>query len=312
MKLIEWLLDGDISVVYQTKRDLLDKNDIALKSKIHKTGFAKQLLDLQNPNGHWSLGYYAYKWISTHYTILELRRLEINNVDTVDAIIEELLDNYKVQDGGITANPQHWDFSDICLNGMLLFVFCYFKADATKMESMVDRILSEQLPDGGFNCAYPRHNPHHSSLHSTVSILEGFNEYLNNGYTYRADDIIESRKKAVEFILMHRLYKSDKTGEIIHPDFIKLSYPPRWRYDILRCLEALRVADVPYDKRMEDALEVLLKKRRKDGTWPVQKRHAGKVHFIMEKIGGPSRWNTLRVLRVFRHYKPDLFHEIIQ
>ena len=312
MNLIDWLLEGDISIQYQTKRDLLGKDLKTLKNKIHKQGFAKRLLDLQKPDGHWSNGYYAYKWICTHYTLLELRRLEINNVPSVDKVIEDLLDNYKVQDGGITANPHAHELSDICLNGMLLFIFCYFGANEEKMKSMVDRILEGQIHDGGFNCNYQTHQVKHSSLHSTVSMIEGFNEYLNNGYTYRKQEIIESRKRAIEFILMHQLYLSDHTGEVINPDFIKLSYPPRYKYDILRAFEAMRVANTPYDTRMDKALEVLLSKQRKDKTWPVQKKHAGKVHFDMEKIGGPSRWNTLRVLRVFKYYQPDTYHTLIK
>ena len=109
---------------------------------------------------------------------------------------------------------------------------------------------------------------------------------------------------------MHKLFKSDKTGEIINKKFLMLSYPPRWKYDILRGLEAMMNADAKYDARMDDAFQVLYKKRRKDGTWPIQNKHAGQVHFDMEKIGGPSRWNTLRVLRVLKHFIPD--SEILQ
>lgn len=307
LNIVEWLLHGDISIKYQTYRDLLEQEKPHLKEMIAYKGYAKKLLELQKRNGHWSEGYYQYKWVCTHYTLLELRRLEINNYGSVDNIIYELLENYKTKDGGITANPHLWEFSDICLNGMLLFVFCYFKVEEQHLVSMMDRILLEQMSDGGFNCDYPRYNPTHSSLHSTISIIEGMNEYINNGYIYRIDEVKEARHKAFEFILMHRLYKSDKTGEIINSNFVKLSYPPRYKYDILRALEAFRVARYPYDERMEDAIQLILDKRRKDGTWPVQHKHPGRVHFDMEKIGGPSKWNTLRVLRVLKFYKSDLY-----
>ena len=101
---------------------------------------------------------------------------------------------------------------------------------------------------------------------------------------------------------MHRLFRSDHTGEAISDQFLRLSYPSRWRYDILRALDYFRLAGARYDARMADALQVLLKKRRKDNTWPLQARHAGQTHFEMEATGGPSRWNTLRALRVLKHF----------
>jgi hypothetical protein len=312
MKLYEWLLQGDVAIQYQTWRDVLDTPKPHLKAQIEKEGFGKQLLDLQKPNGHWSEGYYLYKWISTHYTLLEIRRLEMNAVPSVIKVIEDILQHYKVEDGGITANPERWNISDICLNGMLLFVFCYYNVKESLLESMIDRILKGQLSDGGFNCEADFKHVSHSSLHSTISLIEGFNEYLNNQYTYRQEDVRHSRSRAIEFVLMHKLYKSDRTGQVIHNDFLKLSYPPRWRYDILRALEALRCAGITYDERMEDAINEILAKQRKDGTWPVQKRHAGKIHFLMEKIGGPSRWNTLRVLRVLKFYKPNLYNGLMK
>lgn len=311
MNIIDWLLEGDVSIQYQTYRDLLNQDRPELKNRIKSEGFGKRLLDLQKPDGHWSEGYYLYKWISTHYTLLELRRLEVEKLPRIDNIIQGLIKNYKVQDGGITANPERWDFSDICLNGMLLFVFCYFKTDEPGLISMIDRILKDQLPDGGFNCDADRFDVHHSSLHSTISIIEGFNEYIGNDYDYRVDEVIKARNKAIEFILMHQLFISDRTGEIINPNFIKLSYPPRYKYDILRALEAFRVAGIDYDERMEEAFKVIDKKRRKDGSWPVQNKHSGKVHFDMEKMGGPSRWNTLRVLRVLKHFKSKEYLEIV-
>lgn len=310
MTIIEWLLQGDVSIQYQTKRDLLDNDDRTLKKRIATEGFGKQLLDLQQPSGHWSEGYYAYKWISTHYTLLEIRRLEMDEVPSVIHVCHHILHNNKVEDGGVMANPKNWSISDICINGMMLFVFCYYNIEEELLQSMVDRILRGQLDDGGFNCNADFQKVSHSSLHSTVSIIEGFNEYLKT-YSYRKDEVKQSRDKAIEFILMHRLFKSDKTGEIIHKNFLKLSYPPRWKYDILRGLEALKEANTPYDERMEDALEVIMKKRRKNGTWPVQNKHSGKVHFDMEKIGGPSRWNTLRILRVLRRYKPKQYNQMI-
>ena len=312
MDIIKWLLKGDVSIQYQVNRDLLNNDNFELRKRIEFEGFGKKILDLQKPDGHWSEGYYAYKWISTHYSLLELRRLNIIPNDNLMRIINILADDYKTKDGGMTANPHIWEFSDVCLNGMLMFVMCNFGIDQSKLVSVIDFIISQQLSDGGFNCNYnyAKYGAKHSSLHSTVSLIEGINEYINNNYTYRVDELVKIRGEAIEFILMHNLYKSDKTGEIIDKKFLMLSYPPRWKYDILRCLEAMRSAGITYDERMNDAFNVIISKRRKDGTWPVQHKHQGKVHFDMEKIGGSSRWNTLRVLRVLKHFIPN--HEILK
>jgi len=171
------------------------------------------------------------------------------------------------------------------------------------LRSIVDFIISQHMPDGGFNCESTRYNPVHSSLHTTLSILEGLQEYNANGYNYRRLELDRIATTAREFILQHRLYFSDRTGEIINKHFLMLSYPSRWFYDILRALEYFRAAGIVYDERMRSALDVLIKKRRSDGTWPVQAKHSGQVHFDMEKTGRPSRWNTLRALRVLNHFE---------
>ncbi len=161
--------------------------------------------------------------------------------------------------------------------------------------------ISGTPPDGGFNCRLNRSGAVHSSLHSTLCMVEGFTEYTRNGYRYRLEELEEARCSSVEFILQHRLFLSDRTGEIIHRDFLKPAYPGRWRYDILRALDYFRFAGTPYDSRMDPALEQLFRKRRRDGTWSISK-HAGQTHFEMEPGGKPSRWSTLRALRVLRHY----------
>jgi len=307
MNLIQWLLEGDVSIQFQVYRDLLNEERPDLQKRIEFEGFGKRLLLKQQPDGHWGGGYYHYKWINTHYTLLEIRRLNMIPNKNVLRITNTIVDDYKTNDGGITPNPQVWEFSDVCINGMSLFFMCHFKIDQEKLISVVDFIISQQLPDGGFNCNYnyKKYGAKHSSLHSTVSLIEGMNEYIDNGYTYKVDVLRKIRVEAIEFIMMHKLYLSDRTGDIINKNFLMLSYPPRWKYDILRALEALMNAGIDYDERMKDALCVILGKRRKDGTWPVQHKHAGKVHFDMEKTGGPSRWNTLRVFRVLIHFLPN-------
>jgi hypothetical protein len=185
---------------------------------------------------------------------------------------------------------------------MFLNYASYFGAEEAELQSIVDLLLREHMPDGGFNCESNRQGAVHSSLHTTISVLEGILEYGRSGYTYRLDELQESADQARSFLLEHKLLRSDRTGEIIDKKMLMLSYPSRWRYDILRALDYFQLAGVGYDPRLQDALDVLVKKRRKDRRWPVQAKHPGQTHFDMERTGGPSRWNTLRAMRVLRHF----------
>lgn len=301
-KTIPWLLDGDVSIQYQVQRDLLDKDDPRLRARIATEGWGAKFLALQKADGHWGGGYYRLKWISTHYTLLDLKNLGVTpDLPAVTGTLSSVLHDLKGQDGGI--NPAVTiPVSDVCLNGMFLNFATYFKMPEEQLESIVDFLIYQQMGDGGFNCHSNRQGAVHSSLHSTLSVLEGILEYGRNGYTYRLSELEAIAAESREFLLQHKLFLSDRTGEIIDKRFLKLPYPSRWFYDILRALDYFRSAGVAYDARMEDALNVLLQKRRRDGTWPLQAPHSGKVHFHMERPGKPSRWNTLRALRVFKAY----------
>ncbi|SMO39621.1 hypothetical protein [Gracilimonas mengyeensis] len=304
IQIINWLLDGDISIQYQVYRDLLGDDRKDLQNRISEQGWARQFLSKRNPNGYWGAGFYQPKWISTHYTLLDLRYLNLSrNYEKVKETIDLVLDTGKADDGGIKLGPSTAHRSDVCVNGMFLNYASYFKSSENKLHSIVDSILNEMMPDGGFNCRTTRSGATHSSLHTTISVLEGFVEFQKSGSQYRKVEIKKARKSAEEFILLHRLYLSDHTGEIIHKNFLKLSYPSRWRYDILRALDYFRYAGSNWDERMENALNVIDKKRNKNNTWNLQAAHPGKVHFLMEKAGKPSRWNTLRALRVLSHFK---------
>lgn len=212
----------------------------------------------------------------------------------------------KEKDGGI--NPAgSVKRSDVCINGMVLNYACWFRMPQRELESVVDFLLSQQMPDGGFNCHSNRIGATHSSLHTTLSVLEGILEYERNGYHYRLDELQNAGQSSREFILMHRFFRSDRTGEVIHPRFLRLVHPGRWYYDILRALDYFQSGDFPYDERMEEALKMLMAKRTNDGTWKLAAPYPGKTHLLMEQAGMPSRWNTLRALRVMKKYGKDVF-----
>lgn len=302
-QVIHWLLDGDVSIQYQTHRDLLGEDRPDLRARIATEGWGAQMLQARHANGHWGRGFYQPKWISTHYSLLDLANLDFPpDHPAPKESVALILRQNKSEDGGINPSSGTITQSDVCVNGMFLVYACHFHAAPADLVSIVDFVIAQQMGDGGFNCRANRSGAVHSSLHSTISVIEGIRAYRANGYTYRLAELAQMAADGREFILQHQLYRSDHTGEIIDKRMTMLSYPSRWKYDILRALDYFRAADVAYDPRMQSALDVLMQKRRKDNSWPVQARHPGQTHFEMEKIGGPSRWNTLRAMRVLRHF----------
>ncbi|WP_420644882.1 hypothetical protein [Candidatus Leptofilum sp.] len=300
--LIDWLLEGDVSVQYQVHRDLLATENPDLRDRIATEGWGAKFLSFRKKEGHWGDRFYQPKWISTHYTILDLKNLAISpKTDVIRQSIVQVLETVKGPDGGIYPIGAEKK-SDVCLNGMFLNYAAYFQMAEDALRSIVDFLLAQHMDDGGFNCFSNTRGAIHSSLHSTISVIEGIFEYAANGYQYRVEELQKAEAQAREFILQHRLFRSDKTGQIIDKKMLMLSYPSRWKYDILRALDYFQFAGISYDPRLQDALDILKKKRRKDNTWPVQAKHPGQTHFDMEKTGGPSRWNTLRALRVLKHF----------
>ncbi len=300
-KIISWLLESDVSIQYQVLRDLLSTERKDLQDRIAQEGWGAEFLSKRKPDGFWGRGFYQPKWTSTHYTLLDLRNLYIApDTATIQETVSKIGRECKADDGGIYPKAK---ISDGCINGMLLNYGCYFKASPEDLRSVIDIQLKELMPDGGFNCRSNRSGAVHSSLHTTLSVLEGFTAYEKNRYSYRIAEVKKAIKSSLEFILQHQLYISDRTGKVINKDFLKLCYPRRWRYDILSALDYFQYADCKWDSRMQPAIDYLLKKRNKDGTWKVQAKHPGQTHFDMEKAGKRSRWNTLRALRVLKHFE---------
>ncbi len=303
MNLIEWLLDGDVSIQYQVWRDLLGEDRTDLQDRIALEGWGKTFLSKRHANGHWGDQFYQPKWISTHYTLLDLRHLNLTpDNEAVKETIEMVLEESIAEDGGIKLGPSTSHHSDVCVNAMFLNYSSYFQTEEKRLQSIVDAILHEKMPDGGFNCRTTRSGAKHSSLHTTISVLEGLTEFLKAGHKYRSQEIEEARNSAEEFILIHRFFRSDRTGEIINKEFLKMPFPGRWKYDILRALDYFRYARRDWDDRMEEACDVLKSKRNKNGTWNVNAAHSGEVHIKMEQAGKPSRWNTLRALRILNFF----------
>jgi hypothetical protein len=282
-------------------RDLMGEPDEIVageKSRIPSTGWGARLLELQAPDGHWGGGAYVFPgWISTTDTLLTLRDLGLDPTSEEARKAIEL-----VRDNG-TWGPEFGDSPffegevEPCINGRILASGAYF---GMAIEQLVDRLLSEQLEDGGWNCEAPRSK--RSSFHTTICVLEGLLEFEKANRATAA--VTDARLRGQEYLLKRRLFRSLSTGEVIDPDWTQFSFPTRWHYDILWGLDYLRRAGVLPDPRIAEAIDLVQRRRNTDGRWPLENPHAGEVHFDMEDApGSPSRWNTLRALRVLDWYR---------
>jgi hypothetical protein len=307
-ELISWLMEGDPAIRWQTMRDLQaapEKRWRAEQRRTVKEGWGAQLLKLQATDASWGGGIYSPKWISTTYTLLTLRAIGIPPDHTpaqrAAALVIDKQLGHKCDD----AFRENLAACDRCVVGMDLQLAAYFGIRDTRMDAIVENLLSERMPDRAWNCRRLRRpRPHHSSLHTTFNVLEGLREWLETTPRHALrNDVLEAEKSALEFVLEHRLLKSHQTGEIINYKFTLLSYPHRWYYNVLRGLVYFARANAPHDERLRDAMELLISRRRADGTWPVQHKYPGRSFFDMEKVGGPSHWNTLRALRVLRWWE---------
>jgi hypothetical protein len=168
---------------------------------------------------------------------------------------------------------------------------------------MVEFLIAQQMADKGWNCELPRGGKH-SSFHTTISVLEGLWEFERHYPHHDLLNVIqEKQNEGIEFLLDHHLYKSNTTWQAVDPRMTKLSFPPRWHFDIMRCLDYFQEKNINKDKRMNDAMELLIKKRTIDGFWKLEIKYPAKIFFEMENVGKESRWNTLRALRILKWWE---------
>ena len=310
---IQWLLAGDPAVRWQVLRDLVRAAERTVereRRKVARDGWGARLLARQDHEGRWASrqssdgGLYSPKWTSTTYTMLLLRDfgLAANNRQARKAC-RLLLDGGLQRDGGINYGIwAKWTRrSETCVTGMVLSILSHFEVEDIRLDSIAGHLLAQQMPDGGWNCQRPQ-GATHASVHTTISVLEGLRLYeLHRGRQVRA--VQEAQRRGREFLLVHRLFRSHRTGEIIKPIFTRFSFPPRWHYDILRALDHFQAVDAPRDPRLTDAIDIVQSNRCEDGRWSLQNSYRGKTYFELERLGAPSRWNTLRALRVLKWWK---------
>ncbi len=301
---ISWLMAGDPSIRWQVMRDLLATPRAewqAEQAKVANQGWGARLLRHQDGAGRWTPRLYGQKWISTTYSMLLLRQLglppaEPSAVRSCLLFLEEGL----WHDGGINLSPTQ-KRSETCITGFVLGLLSWLAIDDPRRERLVDYVLREQMDDGGWNCQRGR-GATHSSFHTTINVLEGLRDYVE-ARGPRAPEVVQAEARARRFFLAHHLYRSHRTGKIVHPAFTRFSFPPRWHHDVLRTLDYFRASSAQYDVRLEDPVGLMLNRRGRDGRWILQNRHPGQTFFELEKVGKPSRWNTLRALRILNWWE---------
>jgi hypothetical protein len=238
------------------------------------------------------------EWTSTAWSLMLLRAF---GLDPTCALAREAIRRVREQvawehDG----EPFFAGEVEPCINAKVVALGAYFGED---VRGIVDRLLGEQMDDGGWNCEQ-ENGSKRGSFHSTIDVLEALLEYER--VTGDSPKVRPARLRGQEYLLERRLLHRLSTGELIDPEFTQLSYPTYWHYDVLRGLDYMRGAGVPPDERMAEAIELVESKRDADGRSALENPHPGRLHFAMDEgEGKPSRWNTLRAMRVLRWYREN-------
>ena len=305
---IRWLLDSDPSIRWQVMRDLIGApaDEVAAeRARVATEGAGARLLALQGADGRWGGAAWNRGWNSTMHVLMLLRDMGLDPAsDQARRAVGLVRDRVTWQGwAAYDGNPFFAGEVEPCINGQVGAVGAYFGQD---VRGIVDRLLAEQLPDGGWNCEAANGSTR-SSFNTTICVLEALLEHEWAGGGSPA--VTAARLRGQEYLLERRLFRRRSTGEVIERDrkgdaaWTRFAFPTWWHYDVLRGLEYLRRAGVAPDDRVAEAIDLVESKRDGDGRWPLETRHSGQMPVeIDEGEGRPSRWNTLRALRVLDWY----------
>jgi hypothetical protein len=299
---IDWLLDSEPAIRWQALRDLTDASPATVAAEralIPHEGIGAKVLASQGSDGAWHRDG-ASDWLPTLFTMQLLRATGVDRADpAVASAVGRLEAGFRWHEE-FGAKPFFGGEVEPCINGGALALGAYF---GHPTESLARRLVSEPLDDGGWNCEAPKST--RSSFHTTICVLEGLLEYERA--VGSAPEIAPARRRGEEYLLERGLFRRRSTGEVADPAFLRFAYPPRYCYDVLRALEYFRAAGAPPDARMDDAIRVVESRRQADGRWLLDDTHEEALAFPFgESTGQPSRWNTLRALRVLRWYERGL------
>jgi hypothetical protein len=302
-----WLLDADPAIRWQVLRDLTDAPPAevaAERAKVATSGWGARLLSARDPDGQWAGGACfpagfrgdfsaGQPWTSTYPSLALLYDFGVDpHAASVREAIALVAENCRWEHDG-----QRFFDGEVepCINGRTAMLGAYFGVD---VQGIVDRLLSEQLSDGGWNCEVENGSVR-SSFHSTLAVLCGL---LEHERAHGADAAVtEARRRGEEYLLERRLMRRISTGEVIEASWLEFAFPTWWHFDVLYGLDYFRAADNA-DRRLDDAVALVRGKQQSDGRWLLERSHPGAMHFALEAVGEPSRWITLRALRVLDWY----------
>jgi hypothetical protein len=297
--IVDWLLDSDPALRWQAMRDLTDASPASVaaeRARVSREGLGAEILAHQGADGPWHRAD-TPDWLPTLFTMLLLRSTGVDRADpAVESAVARLQAGFR-WDQEFGKKPFFEGEVEPCINGGTLALGAYF---GHPTESLARRLLGEQLADGGWNCEAPKSAC--SSFHTTICVLEGLLEYEHAAPSTLG--IAAARQRGEEYLLERALFRRRSTGEVASPAFLEFAFPPRYEYDVLRALDYFRGAGVEPEPRMGDALQVVESRRQADGRWLLDRSHDEALAFRFgESVGEPSRWNTLRALRVLRWYE---------
>jgi hypothetical protein len=307
MPVVDWLLDADPAIRWQVLRDITHEPSevvAAERSRVATEGWGARLLALQTEDGLWAGNAFSQDHTDTFHVLELLRRLGLDPASAEARRAVGLVRDRVTWADGAWWNPPWADKGyfegevEACINGNVVATGAYFGVDMTPL---VERLLGEQLADGGWNCEV-ENGATVSSFGTTINVVEGLLEHERSAAG--SDGVGEARRRGEAYLLERRLFRRKSTGEVIDPAFLQLSFPPWWHYDVLRGLDYLRAAGHdPADDRVAEALSLIEAKRDPEGRWPLDLVHEGANYFTMDNgEGRPSRWITLRALRVLDYF----------
>lgn len=295
----DWLMAGDPIIRWQTQRDLLEEPASIWEDERRKTletGWGAQFLSALRPDGTWP----EARWTGAVWTLPQLIDCGLPaDHPPLRASAQRFIDHNLTE---ARAKDEHWLLNrmDLCHLGFWLRIGSYFLGQDERLASTAKVVMAVALPDGGFNCRV-RNEPdtQHSSFHTTFNVLEGLAAAVRAG-NIDAESFRVAEMKALDFMLEHQLYRSERTGDIVDVRFTHLTYPSHWHYTVLRGLDYIRETAEIGDQRLADPVALVESRRKPSGRWIVEKRIPGVEHFDMEKWGSESRWTTLKALRVLK------------
>jgi len=308
---LKWLLDSDPAIRWQVMSDLTGEAPDAIaaeRSRVATQGWGAELLSRQSRAGDWGTGPHGWRddlpkqdrgLLITLYSLAVLMDMGLDRASKQARKMIQRIEKRLVFKR-LNNRPFLHGETEPCINGRILGIGAYF---AKPNDALAKQLLNEQLEDGGWNCEAPKSR--RSSFHTTICVLEGLHEYerAKGKSAAVSKSVTRARERAEEYLLDRRMYRSLRTGEVIDKRWLRFSFPPFWHYDVLRGLDYLRKAGRKPDRRVRDAIEIVVTRRHQNGRWPLNLLHPEHIPLKMETaVGSASRWNTLRALRVLRWF----------